>query len=125
MKLSLIRQAPHSSAVPGTLWVNGKFECHTLENASVLVPVGFYPLTVYFSPHAGHLVPLIQAVPGRDYIEMHCGNKFSDSKGCVLVGQEYSPDTLKSSRLAFAHLMPQVQAAYDQHEQMMIEIVQS
>jgi hypothetical protein len=123
MKLVLSRILKNPTATIGTLTVNGLDECFTLENPAVQIPTGSYPITVYFSPHAGHSVPLLQDVPDRDYIEIHCGNLAEDSKGCVLVGQGHTQDTLENSRLAFDHLMPQIQAAFDRHEQISIDVL--
>src|SRR5581483_9746992 len=91
-------------AVIGTLTVDGEFNCYTLENAAVLIPAGRYEVTLYESPHAGHIVPLLNGVPGRDHIEIHCGNVPTDSKGCILVGTEHTDSSLLASRLAFDNL---------------------
>jgi len=122
MLLQLSRRPPHGNALFGTLKVNGTFECFTLENQAVCIPAGTYPISAYFSPHAKHLVPLLLNVPGRDYIEMHCGNLPCDSRGCVLVGQGNTQDTLENSRLAFDHLFPQIMDAIQRQEPVSIEI---
>jgi len=114
---------PTTNAILGNLEVDGSFECYTLENRALCIPVGQYSLTVYSSPHAGHLVPLIEDVPGRDYIEIHCGNTFCDSKGCVLVGQVHTQDTIGNSQFAFNHLLPMILAAITRGEPVTIEVV--
>lgn len=77
----------------------------TLENPAVMIPAGVYSLSLYNSPHAGHVVPLLNDVPGRTEIEMHCGNVPCDSKGCLLVGLSHDTTQLNDSRIAFDRLM--------------------
>lgn len=77
----------------------------SLENPTAIIPAGRYSLSLYNSPHAGHLVPLLTDVPGRTEIEIHCGNVPTDSKGCILVGLTHSPTELLESHAGFSSLM--------------------
>lgn len=122
MELTVNRKPPDGIAVPGDLYVNGTFECLTLENGSVMIATGRYSIVLYNSPHAGHIVPLLQNVPGRDSVECHCGNLPADSKGCILVGQSYTEGTILRSHLAFDHLFPQIQKAIEAGEEVWITI---
>lgn len=122
MDLELKRMTPTTTAVIGTLRVNGQFECFTLENPEVIIPAGTYGLDIYSSPHAGHDVPLLLDVPGRSYIEVHSGNLPCDSKGCILVGQLHTTGSLIQSRLAFAHLFPQIAGAVRNQENVTMTI---
>ncbi len=122
MNLVLTRTSRNPLAVRGDLTVNGIAECVTLENPALLIPAGSYPVVVYSSPRLGHTVPLLVDVPGRTMIEIHCGNKAEDSLGCILVGRTGTPDRISESRLAFAHLMPQIQAAFDSKEAISIDV---
>ncbi len=116
MQIDVVRVTTTRDAIFGSLSVNGVFECDTLENRDLCIPLGTYPVQIYDSPHAGHPVPILENVPGRDYIEIHCGNLSQDCKGCILLGQSYTQDSLVDSRLAFDHLFPQIQAAIAQGE---------
>src|SRR5216684_5973699 len=122
MILNLTRISTTKDAIIGFLTVDGVWECYTLENRELCIPLGTYPVEIYASPHAGHLVPILQNVPGRDYVEIHCGNVYTDSKGCILVGQAYNDDTIQNSRLAFAHLFPQIESAINNGDSVSIQI---
>lgn len=111
MRLTVNRYPAVDEAVIGTLSIDGEFECYSLEHLAVIIPVGTYQITLYNSPHAGHIVPLLQNVPDRDLIEIHSGNSPEDSRGCILVGQTHTSGTIGDSRLAFAHLLPKIQNA--------------
>lgn len=60
------------------------------------IPYGTYPLIWYQSPKRGW-VPMLQYVKGFSYIEMHIGNKATDSLGCILVGKSYSDNFIAHS----------------------------
>lgn len=71
----------------GILW-NGWWPfCLTLEPVNP-IPVGTYPISVYMSPKNGFNVYLLSDVPGYDMIEIHPGNTYADTAGCILVGNE-------------------------------------
>lgn len=107
-KLTLKRGKPNGTAVVGQLFINGMFECYTLENSEVIIPQGSYNVVLYDSPMAGHVVPLLQNVPERSMIEIHSGNYIKDSKGCILVGRQHTADSVYESKLAFIHLLPRI-----------------
>lgn len=122
MILNLTRTTTSRDAILGEIAVDDTFECYTLENRELAIPLGEYQLKIYDSPHAGHPLPILQNVPGRDYVEIHSGNVYSDSKGCILVGKDHTFDTLLDSRLAFSHLFPQIQSAIDNGDDVTIVI---
>jgi len=122
MILNLTRTTTSPDALLGTLSVNNLMECYTLENRDLSIPLGTYEVEIYDSPHAGHLLPRLKNVPGRDFVEIHCGNIASDSKGCILVGSSHTSDMLNESRLAFAHLFPQIQTAIAKGEPVSITV---
>lgn len=79
------------------------FDCVTLENHALDIPVGTYPVHFYNSPEHGE-VPLIE-VPGRTCIEIHEGNWERNSKGCILVGHHRDGDAIDDSRTTLAKLI--------------------
>lgn len=105
MNLEIKRGKPTENSVIGELFLNGTFECYTLEGTHTMIPAGIYPVTLYNSPIHNYVVPLLQNVPHRDYIEMHIGCFPKDTKGCILVGQRKSLDCILGSRDAFKALM--------------------
>jgi Family of unknown function (DUF5675) len=100
-----------TDALFGEMLADGEKICFTMENLALSIPTGQYGIEIYDSPHAGHLVPLLQNVPGREFVEIHCGNIPCDSKGCILVGLEYTGDTIERSREAFDIVFPIIQNA--------------
>jgi Family of unknown function (DUF5675) len=109
--LVVIRDQETSDGIFGELAIDGEKVCLTLENRALSIPAGQYDITIYDSPHAGHLVPLLQGVFGRSEIEIHCGNVPGDSKGCILLGSSRIGDSLERSRDAFNLVFPQIQQA--------------
>ncbi|WP_424810676.1 DUF5675 family protein [Roseococcus sp. YIM B11640] len=103
MELVLIRQVVVGEATIGTLQVDGKFQCHTLEDleraekiaGSTAIPPGSYRMTIEESPRlsaryerAGRSrkIPRLHDVKGFTGILIHIGNKPEDTDGCILVG---------------------------------------
>ena len=95
--LTLVRDIRTEEAVLGSLYLNGAFICHTLENASKTIPCGMYSVQNSKSPKFKRELPLLHnaKVPASRGIRIHRGNTFKDSQGCVLVGMGRS--TEKSS----------------------------
>lgn len=114
MELELVRvkSTPHS--VSGKLAIDGVFECFTLERPLVdpdykCIPEGKYTVTIRTSKRFNRLMPHIEAVPGRDGIEIHWGNYPKDTEGCVLVGQQVGDDAVWTSQIAFDKLFNRLQ----------------
>jgi hypothetical protein len=53
------------------------------------IPEGHYTCIRIKSPRFGETFQILD-VPGRTYILFHKGNTIADTKGCVLVGEEFS-----------------------------------
>ena len=73
-----------TGAIPGRLYIDGKFFAYTLENDLKKIPCGFFKLYDRLSPKFGKYKVHIE-VPGRQYIMFHGGNLPEQSGGCVLV----------------------------------------
>ena len=105
MKLDVIRTQFGQDATNGLLFVNGVFECYTLEDQyqavkvmhETCIPEGEYEIKFrkvggfhakytkrYGSMHHGML--WLQDVPGFEYILIHTGNTDSHTSGCLLIG---------------------------------------
>ena len=119
MQLTLIRGPSTSHSTPGTLLVDGKFECYTLEDVvrdkkipgETAISVGTYRIIIDMSTRFKRLLPLLIDVPGFAGIRIHPGNTDKDTEGCILVGQSRSKDFVGSSRLAFDALFAKMRAA--------------
>jgi len=105
MKLQVIRTQFGQDATNGMLFVDGLFECYTLEDQyqsvkvmhETCIPEGTYNIkfrTVggfhtrykerYGNSHYGML--WLQDVPGFEYILIHTGNTDEHTSGCLIVG---------------------------------------
>jgi hypothetical protein len=72
----------------------------------VAIPEGRYEITLYNSPKFGRVVPILQNVPGHNYIEIHPGNFQMDTRDCLLPGLIYGLDYVGQSDLAFDKIFP-------------------
>jgi hypothetical protein len=103
MKLQVVRTQFGTDATNGLLFIDGKFECYTVEDQyqavkvmhETCIPEGTYDIkfrTVggfhtryknrYGTSHHGMLE--LQSVPEFSFILLHAGNTSDDSSGCIL-----------------------------------------
>lgn len=114
MKLLLQREPSTKQSTPGKLFIDGQFECHTLEDivrprgvkvyGQTAIPAGTYQVVLTMSPRFKRVLPLLLNVPGFEGIRIHPGNTAEDTDGCILVGDAPAPDWLGQSRVAFDRL---------------------
>jgi hypothetical protein len=90
LHLLLKRYAFKASYVVGRLSLNSEAFalCETLEPTKYIIPPGIYELGLdpMYGAFKGEVYPILKNVPGRSQIQIHPGNKPSDSQGCILVG---------------------------------------
>ena len=129
MTLTLNRIIRTNTNTMGTLFVNGEFECFTLEDlphtpkiyGKTRIPAGDYKITLrtvgtthnryakrFPDFHKGML--WIRDVPNFEYILIHIGNVANDTDGCILVGQGHNNDYTKlvNSTLAYTNLYKKI-----------------
>lgn len=121
MKLELFRNKSINGTTIGKLFVDGVFECYTLEDeircekirGITAIPAGVYSIIINMSNRFKRLLPLLQKVPEFEGVRIHPGNKHQDTEGCILVGKTVRPDQqwIFESRGAFATLFAKMQAA--------------
>ncbi len=105
MKLQVVRTQFGLDATNGLLFIDGKFECFTLEDqyqavkvaAETAIPEGSYKITLrtvggfhskYLKRYSFHKGMLwVRDVPGFEYILIHTGNTDEHTAGCLLVGE--------------------------------------
>lgn len=114
MNLTVQRHTPVDDGVPGTLEVDGVFQCFTLERLSKIILPGGYSVALTVSQRAleGHLwspdpdcrLPLIQSVVGRSGIRIHAANQPDELLGCLAVGKVQAGENIRQSRAAFIAL---------------------
>lgn len=109
----------------GELALNSEFECYTLERTDKLVPTGVYPISLYFSPKHQFLVPLLNGVPDRSFIEIHPANFASQLEGCIAIGTNLELNAIDNSKEAFKKLMEKVKQAIAEGESVSLEIVEA
>lgn len=104
----------------GEMWIDGKFECYTLEDAirkekvygMTAIPAGTYKVVINMSNRFKRLLPLLIDVPGFEGVRIHPGNSHLNTEGCILVGQSVRPDLqwVFNSKVAFEALFKKMQA---------------
>jgi len=86
----------------GKLYIDGQHLLYTLEDEvreipgrpvhewkikkETAIPVGRYRVLLTWSPGFGRQLPELLNVPGFSFIRSHCGNRVSNTEGCILVG---------------------------------------
>lgn len=132
MQIKVVRQVFTGNSTIGQMFVDGKFECFTLEDMvrpvkiakETAIPAGSYKMTLRMSPHFKVRTPALDKVPNYENVLIHFGNDKSNTDGCILVGQSKSVDFIGSSMAAFKALMPKLEAAVARGEPLGIEIVE-
>jgi hypothetical protein len=119
MKLTLKREPSTTKSTPGKLYVDGVFECYTLEDVvrpskiygETAIPAGTYKVIISMSNRFKRLLPLLLNVPNYEGIRIHPGNTDKDTEGCILPGVTRSVDFVGNSRVAFDALFAKMQKA--------------
>lgn len=139
MYIQLVRENIGEKATEGKIFLNGTFECYTLEDkdrkledggekvyGKTAIPRGTYDIVVTMSNRFGRKLPLLKDVPGFTGVRIHPGNSSKDTEGCILVGAmnaNEDDDFIGQSRLAFDKLYDRIASALDDGEEVTIEIV--
>jgi hypothetical protein len=133
MKVKLVREDFTEESTIGELFVDGTFQCYTLEDkvrdgikvpGKTAIPFGQYDVVINWSNRFQKYMPLLINVPNFSGIRIHPGNIASDTEGCVLVGNYRSKNMITESRKAYANLMKKFQSV-EKKEKITIEIVRA
>jgi hypothetical protein len=104
----------------GKLYINGKYECYTLEDAVrdkkvqdvTAIPSGTYKLIIDASRRFKKDMPHILNVPNFTGVRIHAGNTSKDTEGCILLGTTWSGgDFIAQSKLAFDKFFTKLKTA--------------
>lgn len=105
--------------------------CHT-NDCITAIPYGKYQITLAvrspkYSKVAAYnfcngYVPRLLKVPGFDGVLIHIGNTASHSAGCILVGENKAVGQVLNSTITFKKLYQELKKAWDQDEDIWIEI---
>ena len=101
----------------GKLYIDGVYECFTLERELVgfpdrkpCIPAGTYQVVIDYSNRFETDMPHILDVQGYQGIRIHQGNTDKDTEGCILLGQTWvGNDFVGQSHLAFESFFPKLQ----------------
>lgn len=130
----------------GHVYVNGVFECDSLEphcinwskenkvEGKTAVPEGKYPIDMNTpSPSFGGKepyktlcngkLPRLKGTTTHQGVLIHCGNFPKDTKACLLVGKNDKVGQVSNSKVAFTKLYTKMKAAHDKGETITIEYI--
>ena len=133
MILELKRIAKKENYTIGKLYINGKYECDTLEDkdrglndnmelktirsikvyGKTAIPVGRYHVALTYSPKYQKEMPLIEGVKGFEGIRIHSGNVPEDTLGCILVGENKVKGKVINSRATYEKLYNKLKNSKD------------
>jgi lysozyme len=120
MELRLVRDVCGPECTLGKLFVDGEFDCYTVEDVvrpagekipgKTAIPAGRYRVVVTPSPRFGRDLPLLEDVPDFEGVRIHPGNTAEDTEGCIIPGRKRNPNGVGESRLAFDRLFAALKA---------------
>ena len=105
----------------GKLYINGVYECFTLEDAvrngtkiigKTAIPIGEYKLIVDASVRFKQDMPHILDVPDFTGVRIHSGNTSADTDGCILLGSTWAgKDFIGNSKIAYKKFFDKLKKA--------------
>jgi hypothetical protein len=129
MQLTLKRRPSSIDSTIGELFIDGVFECFTLEDLvrevpgrpvsewkvarETAIPAGTYAVIITDSMRFKRQLPLLVNVPGFSGVRIHSGNTAEDTEGCILVGSQVNGDAIIESRKAFDALFEKLSDAFE------------
>lgn len=140
MDIEVIRDLFNPKQTIGKLYIDGKFECYTLEDCvrepvgkmvpvaawkiphETAIPRGEYRLEITWSNRFVKMLPLLLGVPGFDGVRLHAGNTEADTEGCILLGDIRFATYIGASRIAVARVIGKIQSAIDRKESITITV---
>lgn len=130
MNIIVFRDTFTEKSTIGTMYVDGEFQCYTLEDVLRLekvygktaIPCGVYEIELNYSPKYKRIMPQILGVPNFQGIRIHSGNSAEDTEGCILVGQIKSKDYISNSKLAYKALYSKLEKAFEANDTITITI---
>lgn len=139
MKLRLERTMLHSDFTKGSLYINDKFFCNTLEDTDrkmelnikskvygkTAIGRGQYQVIISKSKRFGKDLLEVLRVDGFEGIRIHAGNTSKHTEGCILVGEakEDEKDWITNSQATYNKLHQIVEKALETGELVSIKIL--
>ena len=125
MQIRVVREPTKNDTTLGALFIDGHWQCHTLEDVirpagekvygETAIPAGRYKLILSMSNRFKKIMPEVVAVPGFAGIRIHAGNTAKDTEGCLLLGQTRNVETrsIGQSKLALQAFTTKITAVWD------------
>lgn len=153
MKLELKRRFRGPNYTIGSLFINGVYECDTIEDVDrgltdsmsvdevntkkiygrTAIPTGTYKIDMNtvspkfkdrsWAKFCGGKLPRLLDVKGYEGVLIHVGNKAEDSLGCILVGDNKIKGQVINSTATFQELYGELLKAKVKGEEITIDIV--
>jgi len=130
VRLTRVAASPDEGTF-GTWVLDGKPICLTLEpyhrsNATSIscIPTGQYVMKRYDSPKYGDRTWMVTSVEGRSYILVHGGNVDDNTKGCIVLGENYGSLGYKWAVLNSAQAMREFMYETRDEEELLLTIVE-
>lgn len=139
--LTLYRVRFLENRTVGQLYLDGEFQCFTLEDkvrevpgqavekwkvkGETAIPQGSYRIALERSLKFGPDTITLRNVPGFSYIRIHSGNTEADTEGCILVGYKLHPSGViipGTTRPALADLKAVVKQGIEQEGEVFLII---
>ena len=126
MFIEVKRLYDNGKATTGEMYIDGKFECYTLEDTynypkvfgETRIPEGSYVVELrkeggmvkeYNAKYPDHDGMLwLRDVPNFKYVYIHVGNFHENTDGCILVGKTLGDGNIGNSVAAYNELYPKV-----------------
>jgi len=131
MNIKLVREDFTEESTIGEMFVNGVFNCYTLEDkvretepkvyGKTAIPYGHYNVVINWSNRFQKYMPLLLNVPDFEGIRIHPLNKASETEGCIGVGMVRGKNFIGQSRVAYNNLM-KILRVVEKKEKIFIEI---
>lgn len=140
MVLKVQRYNSSTEHTGGLFFINGVFECFTLEDeyrevkvkGETRIPNGVYEVTLrneggmnakYDSRYDFHKGMLwVRDIPNFKYVLIHIGNEPSDTEGCLLLGSTADKDKafVGGSAIAYSEAYKKIVKAFENNEKVYI-----
>lgn len=135
MELVLKRRFLGENYTIGSLYIDNKYFCDTLEDTyrdlskvqkvanKTAIPYGKYSIVLNISPKFKRKLPRLVNVPYFEGILIHRGNTPKDTSGCILVGENKVKGKVINSTGYEAKLVQLMEEAINKNEKITINII--
>lgn len=121
--LTLTRDPAVDNSLFGRLYIDGVFECFTVENNTLRLKEGTYPVVLTESPRLKYICPELLNTEPRSGIRIHIANYARELEGCIAPGKEKTPEMVCHSGAAFRELFEKLLIAQSKDEPVQITII--